>query len=46
VWIEAAGNSISCLSRDAREYQVGDPVRFDFDARQISLFDVVDEQRL
>src|SRR5262245_336326 len=46
LWIEWRGRTIACLTHDPREVQADQPVRFDFDSAQASLFDVAGDRRI
>jgi multiple sugar transport system ATP-binding protein len=46
LWIEWRGGLISCLAHDTREVRLDQPVRFEIDAAQGSLFDVDGDRRI
>ena len=46
VWLDFAGNSLSCVVSGALGFQVDDAVRFTIDVARVSLFDHASQQRL
>jgi hypothetical protein len=46
VWIDCDGLALAVVVHDALSLQPGDPLRFDIDVAQVSLFNRDTEQRL